>query len=468
MAKIAVNNLRAVRNQLNKPVRDDKASIFLKSSFVTPKAKILAWFFFLAFFFESGTIGLLPQQFYFVYRNIRISDLIFYSLIVYSLLNSKEFYVYYKSKVLLIFKILAVFFIFEFIVSSISYNYSFIEYFFRLKFLWSSFLIFPFLLLLKRNGLWYLIKLIIPVAVVSNILYIMTALTGRPFLPDVVIALQDLPGGLQVYRVFGGTFWGEYIFLGIIYYWVTNKFKMYLLAPVILFSLPHILAFGRGAWIHMLFIIVLIFIWNIYRKKNFKVFIRQTIIIIIFGATVSFVFSKVIPESNYIYEALEARIEQGKDDYVYDKGTYGSRMTALAALIELWEKSNLLFGVGMHPMWVVKALTVEESYYGWGFSDIKWAGILAGYGLVGFALILFYQIQYIYATTKIMIKYKTGNLFIFFIIMFFSSLIFDSVFNYNYNLVTFAVNGITPTISFLSAVTVYLFEELKTQNEEKS
>jgi hypothetical protein len=236
---------------------------------------------------------------------------------------------------------------------------------------------------------------------------------------------------------------------------------MYMLIPVILFSVPHILAFGRTAWIHLVFIIVLIFVWNIHRKKNFRIFVRQTIIILIFGAAISYVFIQFVPESSYISEALEARVEQGRDDYVLEQGTYGSRLVAMTALIELWEKSNLIFGVGMHPLWVVKPVTVEETYYSWGFSDIKWAGVLAGYGLFGFALILFYQIQYLFVSARILIKYKVSDMNMFFVILMFSTLAFDSFLNYSYALVTFAVNGITPTIAFLSAITIYMNEEIK-------
>lgn len=468
MVRIAANKIRTIRRfnrPFEKPFEEKKTSDFLAKTFVSPKAKMLAWAFFLLFFFENGTLGLIPQQLYFVYRNVRVSDLLIYGLIVYALWNSKEYYIYYNSKILLIFKLLGVFFLFEFIASSVIYDYSFIEYFFRLKYLWSTFLIFPFLLLIKRNGLWYLIKLIIPVSVISNILYIMTALTGYRFLPDINIALQTLPGGLQVYRVFGGTYFGEFIFLGIVYYWTTQKFKLPLLIPAILFSVPHILAFGRAAWLRILSIIILIFIWNIYRKKNFKIFIRQTIIIVVFGAVIIFGFMQFIPESSYISEALGARVQQGKEDYVYEQGTYGSRMVALSALLELWQKSNIIFGVGMHPMWVVKPVTVDESYYSWGFSDIRWAGVLAGYGLFGFGLVFFFQIQFIYASAKLMLKNKNSDLFQFFIIVAFSTFAFDTFVNYSYGLLSFAVNGTTTTVVFLASAVVCMYEDFKKKNQ---
>ncbi len=155
---------------------------------------MLAWAFFLIFFIENGTLGLVPQQFYFVYRNVRISDIILYGIIIYSLINIKEYEQLFKSKALILVKLMLIYLLLEFIISTIYYSQNPIEYFFRLKYLWFSFLIFPFLLLLKRNGLNYLVKLVIPVAIVSNILYILTALSGKPFLPGVDIVTQTLPG----------------------------------------------------------------------------------------------------------------------------------------------------------------------------------------------------------------------------------------------------------------------------------
>src|SRR5207253_2042387 len=122
------------------------------------------------------------------------------------------------------------------------------EYAFRLKGLWSSFLVFPFLLLYKRNGLGFFIKILFPVAIISNVLYILTALTGIAFLPDITIISQRLPGEIVVYRVYGGTFFGEMFFLGFVYMWITRKFRFWQLFLVLLFLLPHILAFGRAAW----------------------------------------------------------------------------------------------------------------------------------------------------------------------------------------------------------------------------
>jgi hypothetical protein len=46
----------------------------------------------------------------------------------------------------------------------------------------------------------------------------MSAVTGIAFLPDIGIAEQNLPGGLKVFRVYGGTFYGELFFLGFIYH----------------------------------------------------------------------------------------------------------------------------------------------------------------------------------------------------------------------------------------------------------
>lgn len=254
MHRIVTNNFR-FRNNGNRYTyqSSNTASLLEGGNYVPRNAKLLAWGIFLFFFIEKGTLGLLPSQFYMVYRNVRISDLILYFLIIYSLYCSNEYRNLLKSKALIIIYILLIYFVFQFLVSVITYNQNLIEYFFRLKFLWGSFLIFPYLLLLKRNGFEYLVKLMLPFAIVSNILYIISSTTGVVLLPDTTVFKQDLPGGLSVYRVYGGTFYGDLFFLGFIYWSIAKKFKFYQILLIVLFVTPQILAFGRGAWIFFIY-----------------------------------------------------------------------------------------------------------------------------------------------------------------------------------------------------------------------
>jgi hypothetical protein len=425
------------------------------SEYVTQKAKLLAWGIFLIFFIDNGTLGLLPKSAYFLYRNVRISDLLLYGITVYSLFCVKEYFELYTSRMLILIKLILVYLFGQFIVSVILYEQNFIEYFFRLKGIWTSLLIFPFLLLLKRGGLGYLAKIILPVAIVSNILYILSALTGVAFMPDIGIDKQELPGGLKVYRVFGGTFFGEFFFLYFIYKWITDKFHLWQLPLVLLFATPHILAFGRAAWVLLSFIIISIFIWNIYKTRKFKVFLRQAFILGIVLAAVVYAFIKYVPESDYFAEALEARVIQGHEDYRYKTGTYGSRIQNMEALIRLWYQSNIMFGVGMHPMWVIRAQTVEESIYTWGFSDIRWAGILAAYGLTGFLLAVIFQLYYGILSFRALIKANKKNTITFFILVTFCTFFFDTVINYSYKLFTLTLWGLSQVTAFYIAVLIY-------------
>ncbi len=70
------------------------------------KAKFLAFAIFLYFFFENGTIGLIPEKYYLIYRSVRISDLILYVLVMYSVFCIKEYLDLFKSKTLLITKLI--------------------------------------------------------------------------------------------------------------------------------------------------------------------------------------------------------------------------------------------------------------------------------------------------------------------------------------------------------------------------
>ncbi len=459
MLKIS-NKIRFRRNGLkNYDLQNRNAHLETRtaSDRLPLNSKLLAWGFFLIFFIESGTLGLIPKQFYFVYRNIRISDLLIYFLTAYSLFNTKEFAQLYRSKTSIVFKAIIIYFFLEFIISVILYDYNLIEYFFRLKSIWTTLLFFPFLLLLKRNGLHYLIKLILPVAIVSNILYILSAVTGTAFLPEIGIQKQSLPGGLQVYRVYGGTFMGELFFLGYIYEWITKKFRLYQLPLVILFVTPHILAFGRSAWVSLTFSILVIAVWNILKKKNFKIFLRQAILFSILGVVLIYTFMQFIPQSNYLTEALGARVEEGQENIKNETGTYGTRIQNIEALLTLWSNSNIFFGIGMHPMWVLRPETEEENIYAWGFSDVRWASVLAAYGLIGFILAVIFQIYYGYLSLKVL-KRSNADLTTFCILILLSTLMFDSFINYSYYLLTVGLLGINLTVCLFLAALVFKYE----------
>jgi len=362
-------------------------------------------------------------------------------------------------------KFILVFFVFEFIISAIAYKVDIIEYFFRLKMLWMTMLIFPYMLLLKRGGIGYLVKIILPFAVVSNVFYILSALTGVALLPDTGIVQQDLPGGLKVWRVFGGTFFGEFFLLGIVYYWNEFKFRIVQLPFIILFGLPHILAFGRGAWVSFTFATVFIILWSSFRKHNLRTLFRQGIIITITLTVFLSFFNRFIPKSEELTDAIEVRIQQGQDDRKFSEGTFGTRMQNIAALVELWY-NNPVFGIGMHPLWVIKPLTNEENIIAWGFSDIRWASVLAAYGVIGFLLALIFQVYYLIAGFKILRKIKTMNYSYFFMLLFFITMLRDTFINYEFIFTTLSVFALGSVNSLLIANLVYLYEKLPAKNEK--
>lgn len=440
-----------------RPANISYADELARRNIVSKKVKIIAWGIFLFFFIESGTLGILPKQFYFVYRNMRISDFLLYALTLYSFFNIKEFPELFRSRAVIIPKLILVYFGLQFIVSAILYEYNIVEFFFRLKGIWKSFLIFPFMLLLKRKGLGYLIKLMLPVAIVSNILYILSALTGIAFMPDIGISEQNLPGGLKVFRVYGGTFFGELFFLGFIYYWITKKFRLYQLFLVILFIIPHILAFGRGAWIYYILTIIIMISWYIIRKREFRLALRQIIIFSIFGIVLIYSFIRFVPQSDYLIEAIGARVIQGQDDFKYEEGTFGTRLANINALLLLWQNSNIFFGIGMHPFWVIEPVTVEESIYAWGFSDVGWASVLTAYGLVGFVLAILFQVYYLINSLKLVRRSPYADLPVFFILVFMSRLFSDSVINYSYKGLTVGLLGFG-AVAFFVSILVYKYE----------
>jgi len=432
---------------------------------VNLRARFLAIAIFLFYFIENGTLGLIPQKLYIVYRNMRISDLILYGLVIYSLLNIREYKDLFKSRAFFIVKLMLVYFLFEFSISAIRYGFNPIEYFFRLKGLWTSFLIFPFMLLLKRNGLTFLIKIILPFAVIANILYIITALTGIPLSPDVSIIRQKLPGDLEVFRVYGSTFYGEMFLFGLIYYWTSKKFKVGQIFLVILFIIPHILAFSRLGWARIAFIILLIFAVNFFKKKEFKVLLKQAVVFVIVTFAILIAFIKIIPESDYYYDAIKARIFQGQEDVKYSEGTYGARViTQNEALLRLWSNSDILIGIGMHPMWVVAPESREEMLYYSAFCDVGWPSVLAAYGLIGFILALTIQIYYSILSFKI-IKCSPHGLHFFLITMLLAKLLFDSLINFSYMFLSVGLWGMFSMLNFYIPILVYNYEKLRNEGK---
>lgn len=453
------NNLRVTAGK--KPdYKPTFSEVLEERNYLTLNAKLLAWGIFLIFFIENGTLGLIPKQFYFVYRNMRVSDFLLYALTAYSLFNVKEFSKYYHSRALLLPKILLVYFLFQFVVSSMMYDYNFIELFFRLKGIWMCFLIFPFLLLIKRRALGYLVKIMLPVAIVSNFLYILSAITGIAFLPDIGISEQNLPGGLKVFRVYGGTFYGELFFLGFIYQWMTKKFRVYQLFLAILFIIPHILAFGRSAWVYFLLTIFIMIVWYSLKKKELKLAVRQIVLMTLLIGGLFYSFTRFVPQSDYLFEAIEARVEQGQEDIKYKEGTFGTRIANIEALLSLWQNSNIFIGIGMHPLWVVRPETVEENIYAWGFSDVGWASVLTAYGLIGFILAVLFQIYYIILCLKVMKNAVYNDLLVFFVLVFLSRLFFDTVVNYAYSGLSVGLWGFW-SITFYIAALVYKHENIK-------
>lgn len=440
------------------PYQTEHIPDVISSRLLPLNTKLLAISIFLIFFIENGTLGLVPRNFYFVYRNVRISDLLLYATIVYSIYCNKEIIGLLRSRSLWVVKYFMLYLFFQFVISSIAYKVDIIEYFFRLKFLWMSMLVLPYMLLLKRGGVGYLIKLILPVAVISNIFYIGSAITGVALLPDMGILQQDLPGGIKVYRVYGGTFFGEIFFLGMIFNWNENRFKFSQIPVAILFILPHILAFGRNAWVFLSFAIVFIILWSSFKNRNFQTLFRQVIVILIFGFVFKYFFTQYMPESEKLSDAIEARVEQGQEDVKYGEGTFGTRLANIKALLDVWYQ-NPVFGIGMHPLWVIKPMTSEENIIAWGFSDVKWAGILAAYGIIGFAFAIGFQLFYIYTAFRLLLKITDVKVNYFFLMLFLIILLYDFLINYSYLLTTVNILGLGSVNSFYVANLVMLYEK---------
>lgn len=434
-----------------------------KTELVTSmRARVLAICIFLYYFIENGTMGLIPSKYYMIYRSIRLSDMLLYCMTAYSLYHWKEYRDLFKSRSLLIAKILIAYLLFEFAVSAIRYGFNPIEYFFRLKGIWTSFLVFPFLLLHQRGGFIFLIKLFFPVAIISNILYLITALTGIPFLPDVSIVKQGLPGDITVYRVYGGTFYGELFFLGIIYYWITKKFRAWQMSLVALFVFPHVLAFGRLAWVGFVFTILVMILINSLNKRNYHLLLRQAVILIIMGISISYAFIKFIPESDFYIEALNARIFQGQEDVKYSEGTYGTRVIMQNnALVSLWYNSDWFIGIGMHPMWVVGPESKEEALYYGALCDVTWPGVLAAYGLIGFAIALIIQFYYIFTTFKLIKASRNITIYTFMLTLLLAKMLFDSTIGFSYVFLSTGLWGLFYMLNIYIPVVVYVYEDYK-------
>jgi hypothetical protein len=431
---------------------------------ISSKAKMMAWWVFLIIFIDNGTLGIFPQQLYLLYRGVFLSDILIYALIIYTFFHLDEIRKEMNSKLMIVVKFLLFFFLAMFFISVILYKADPVEYFFRLKNTWCSFLVFPYLLLMKRNGMIYLFKIMLPFAVLCNVLYILTAVTGMHFLRDTYIVKTTFEGGVKLYRVFGSTFYGEVYFLCFIYLWLTKKFRVYQLGLAILFVTPHILALGRAAWVNLAFSIFIILFWNFWRKRNFRVIFKEIVVFGILSLTLIYVFIKFIPESDIVIAGLEARFAQGEEDYSYKEGSFGTRLDKIGVLVDLWRNSNILFGTGMHPMWVIKPETSEEAEYLNAFYEIRWAGVLVEYGAFGLLLAIIFQIVFIVSCFQISRKSKNPDIYIFLILFLLAELLFDSVINYTYNLITLNIWGLSYFFSFFVAATVYKYENPESIN----
>ncbi|RPI17211.1 MAG: hypothetical protein EHM58_10140 [Ignavibacteriae bacterium] len=462
------NGTRNNGNNLSQHKFDYKYSeaLITGSIAISLRTKVLAFSIFLYYFIENGTLGLFSEKSYMVFRGMRLSDLILYALVGYTAFCFREYQDLFKSKIFLMVKIFLLYLVLEFFISAIRYKFNIIEYFFRLKGVWSSFLIFPFMLLIKRDGLVFLAKLIFPVAIVSNILYIMTALTGNLYLPDVTIILQRLPGDMEVFRVFGGTFFGELFLFGFIYYWMCRKFRWYQLFLVIFFSIPHILAFGRGAWTNIVFTIFVIIFLQFLKKKNFRIIFRQGIIITLLAIALIICFIKFVPRSDYYIDALGERILQGKDDVTYGEGTYGTRLDLQnGSLVNLWYNSNWFLGIGMHPMWVNRPETREEQVYYGAFSDVAWPSVLAAYGLIGLGLAISIQFKYIKTAYKLLKKIKENNIYTLILTIMFAKMVFDTFISYSFLFTSISLWGLYLSLNFYFPAFIYLYEKHKTDEK---
>ena len=118
----------------------------------------------------------------------------------------------------------------------------------------------------------------------------------------------------------------------------------------------------------------------------------------------------------------------------------------------------------MHPLWVLKPETVQESIYAWGFSDVGWASVLTAYGLIGFIIALLFQVYYIITSLVILKRSVYNDLLIFFVLIFLSRLFFDSVINYSYTGLTVGLMGFFNSAFYIAAF-VYKYENMESKYE---
>jgi hypothetical protein len=203
--------------------------------------------------------------------------------------------------------------------------------------------------------------------------------------------------------------------------------------------------------------IVIMLLWYAFRKKDIRLVVRQVIIIGFLAGIIFYTFSEFIPESDYMFNAIEARVSQGRDDWKYGEGTLGSRMANIVALLDLWQDGNIFFGIGMHPMWVIAPVTAEESIYAWGFSDVGWAGLLTAYGLTGFTLAVIFQLFFIIRSFKLIKSAKYYDIMTFFTLYCLSKLFFDSVISYSIRGFSVGLWGFSSVVLLIACV-IYKFE----------
>ena len=188
------------------------------------------------------------------------------------------------------------------------------------------------------------------------------------------------------------------------------------------------------------------------KEEQFKI---ELFLIVVLLICVIYSFTSFITQSEYLTEAIGARILQGQEDVKYGKGTYGTRMANIAMLMDLWLNSNILFGIGMHPMWVIRPETVQEVFYAWGFSDVRWASVLTAYGLFGFLIAVIFQVQFFIIAFKLLRKVRAPDIYVFFLLLTIAQLMFDSLINYSFFMLSIGLWGLSMHTSFYVANVVH-------------
>jgi hypothetical protein len=243
---------------------------------------------------------------------------------------------------------------------------------------------------------------------------------------------------------------------------------------MVLFIIPHILAFGRGAWVSFAFTIFIMVVLHSLRKRQFKVLFRQAVVLILMSGAVVFSFIQFIPESDYYIDAVKARLTQGQEDIKYSEGTYGTRILMQNnALTKLWSENDLFLGVGMHPMWWLNLKHGRTTCYG-AFCDVGWPAVLAAYGLIGMLFAVILQFYFIFISYKLIRKIPEGSISAFFLVVFLSKLLVDTLISFSISFVSTGLWGFF-FIYFYIAFVAYSYEKnkekeletLKSQNQIK-